>query len=138
MALQTNTVNLNAPGLDKLDNAESTLVLGLTVLEVVVVVVELGSWVGCGGHAEGNGQVLLADHAEEDIVAVGAVFVKGFKFVSTFGFNLSSNHIQLTLVDNIPVRALSLVPSHNGLDVILHYTHQRRVVIDLINPIGKL
>jgi hypothetical protein len=35
VSLQTNTIDLHAPGLDELDNAHSTLVLGRAVLEVV-------------------------------------------------------------------------------------------------------
>jgi hypothetical protein len=77
MALQTNTVNLHAPGLDELDDAESSLVLGLAVLEIVIVIVEFGRWVGGCGHAEGNGHVLLADDAQEDVVTVGAIFIQG-------------------------------------------------------------
>lgn len=77
MALQTNTVDLDAPGLDELDDTERALVLGLAVLEIVIVIVQFCCWVGCCGHAEGDGHVLLADDAEEDVVAVGAVFVQG-------------------------------------------------------------
>jgi hypothetical protein len=75
--LQAHAVDLEAPGLDELDDAQSALVLRLAVLEVVVVVVELSGWVGFGGHPEGDGHVLLADDAEEDVVAVCAVFVEG-------------------------------------------------------------
>lgn len=78
MALQTDAVDLDAPGLHELDDAESALVLGLAILEVVVVVVQLRCWVGCGSHAEGNGEVLLADDAEEDVVSVCAVLVEGY------------------------------------------------------------
>lgn len=77
MALQTDAVDADAPGLDQLDDAEGAGVLGRAVLEVVVVVVELCGWVGGSGHAEGNGHVLFADEAEEDVVAVCAVFVEG-------------------------------------------------------------
>lgn len=82
MALQANAVDLDAPRLNQLDDAERALVLGFAVLEVVVVVVELGGWVGFGGHAEGNGQVLLANDAEENVVAVCAVFVEGSTILS--------------------------------------------------------
>jgi hypothetical protein len=44
----------------------------------------------------------------------------------------------LTLIDNIPVRALSLVPSHDLLDVVLHNAYQRRVVVDLVDPTRQL
>ncbi len=78
MALQTHAVDLDAPGLDELDDAERAAVLGRSVLEVVVVVVEFGGWVGGSGHAEGDGHVLFADDAEEDVVSVCAVFVEGW------------------------------------------------------------
>jgi hypothetical protein len=74
--LQADAVDLDAPGLDELDDAQGTFVLGVAVLEVVVVVVEFCGGVGGGGHAEGDGEVLFADDAEEDIVAVCAVFVE--------------------------------------------------------------
>jgi hypothetical protein len=77
VALQTNAVNLDAPGLDKLDDAKSALVLGLAVLEVVVVVIEFSSWVGGSSHAESDGKVLFSNYAQKDIVAVCAVFVEG-------------------------------------------------------------
>ena len=77
MALQTHTVDLDAPGLHELDDAEGALVLGRAVFEIVVIVVEFGGWVGGSGHAEGDGEVLFADYAEEDVVSVCAVFVKG-------------------------------------------------------------
>lgn len=77
MGLQAYTVNLDTPGLDELDDAERTLVLRLAILEVVVIVVELSGGVGFGGHAERNRHVLFADDAEEDVVAVCAVFVEG-------------------------------------------------------------
>jgi hypothetical protein len=56
-------IDLDAPGLHKLDDSQSALVLRLAILEVIVVVEEFCSWVcGCGG-AEGNRDVLLADYA---------------------------------------------------------------------------
>lgn len=76
VALQADAVDLDAPGLNGLDDLEGTLVLGLAVLEVVVVVEELGVGVGGGGDAEGDRDVLLANDFKEDVIAVGAVFVK--------------------------------------------------------------
>jgi hypothetical protein len=137
VALQTNTVDLDAPGLDQLHDAERALVLGLAVLEVVVVVVELGGWVGGCGHAEGDGEVLFADHAEEDVVAVGAVFVECFLCLLVFGFVGQLANVR-TLVDNVPVRALSLVSAHYSVDVVLHHAHQRRVIVDLVYPSRQL
>jgi hypothetical protein len=74
--LQADAVDLDAPGLDELDDAQGAFVLGIAVLEVVVVVVEFCGGVGGGGHAEGDGEVLFADDTEEDVVAVCAVFVE--------------------------------------------------------------
>lgn len=76
MALESDTVDLDAPRLDKLDDAQSTLVLGVTVLEVIVVVEQLGCWVGGSSHAEGDGKVLLSNDAEEDVVSVRTVLVQ--------------------------------------------------------------
>jgi hypothetical protein len=86
MGLETNTIDLNAPGLNELDDAESTLVLGTAVLEVVVVVVELGGWVSSSSHAEGDGHVLFADDAEENVVTVRAVFVECFAMLMSYFF----------------------------------------------------
>ena len=44
----------------------------------------------------------------------------------------------LTLIYNIPVCAFALVSSHDLLDVVLHNTYQRRVVVDLVNPARQL
>jgi hypothetical protein len=78
MALVADAVDAHAVRLDQLDDAGGALELGAQVLEVVVVVVELGGGVGGGGGAEGDGDVGLADDAEEDVVAVGAVLVEGW------------------------------------------------------------
>jgi hypothetical protein len=42
-----------------------------------VVVVELRSRVGCSGHAECNGEELLADDAAEDTVPEAAILFEG-------------------------------------------------------------
>lgn len=78
VALEADAVDLDAPRLDQLDDAHGAQGLGRggAVLEVVVVVVQLGSRVGGSGDAEGDGEVRLADYAEEDVVTVGAVLVE--------------------------------------------------------------
>lgn len=76
MALQTDTVDARTIRLDKLDNAGGALSLFRAVLEVVVIVEEAGVWVGGLGVLEGDGDVGLANGLEEDVVAVGAVFVE--------------------------------------------------------------
>lgn len=76
MALQANAVDARAVGLDELDDAGCALGLVGTVLEVVVVVEEAGIRVGSLGILEGDRNIRLADGLEEDVVAVGTVFVE--------------------------------------------------------------
>ncbi|KAI6758704.1 hypothetical protein HG530_010944 [Fusarium avenaceum] len=76
VGLETNTVDAKAVRLHKLGDADGTLGLGITVLEVVVVVVELGLRVCSLSHAEGDGDVRLANDAEEHVVAVGSILVQ--------------------------------------------------------------
>ena len=77
MRLVADAVDAHAVLLAQAHDARGALELGAEVLEVVVVVVELGGRVGGGGDAEGDGDVGLADDAQEDVVAVRAVFVEG-------------------------------------------------------------
>lgn len=77
MALQADAVNAGAVGLDELDDAGGALGLVGAVLEVVVVVEEAGIRIGGLGVLEGDRNIRLADGLEEDVVAVGAVFVEG-------------------------------------------------------------
>lgn len=77
MALQADAVDARAVGLDELDDAGGALGLVGAVLEVVVVVEEAGIRVGGLGILEGDRNIRLADGLEEDVVAVGAVFVEG-------------------------------------------------------------
>lgn len=76
MALQADAVDARTVGLDKLDDTGGALSLFGAVLEVVVIVEEAGVRVGGLGVLEGDGDVGLADGLEEDVVAVGAVFVE--------------------------------------------------------------
>lgn len=76
MSLQTNTVDAKAVGLDKLGDADSACSLGTTILEVVVVVVELGGRVCSQNHAESNGDECLADDTVEDTVTVSSVLIE--------------------------------------------------------------
>lgn len=77
MALQADAVDASAVGLDELDDAGGALGLVGAVLEVVVIVEEARIRVGSLGILEGDRNIRLADSLEEDIVAVGAVFVEG-------------------------------------------------------------
>lgn len=79
VSLQTDAVDAKTVGLDESGDALGTLGLGVAVLEVVVVVVELGGGVCCQGHAEGDGDVGLTDDAEEDAVTVSSILVESLK-----------------------------------------------------------
>jgi len=46
--------------------------------------------------------------------------------------------VQLTFINNIPMRALPLIPPHNLLNMIRHHLHQRLVVVDLVDPLRQL
>lgn len=76
VTLQTDTVDAKTVGLDESGDALGTLGLGVAVLEVVVVVVELSGGVCCQGHAEGDGDVGLANDTEEDTVTVGSILIE--------------------------------------------------------------
>jgi len=120
VSLKTNTVNAKTVRLDQLGDANSTLGLGTTVLEVVVVVVQLGSRVGSKSHAESNRDESFTNDAVEDAVTVSSVLVK-------------------SLVDDIPVCALALVTAHDSIDVVAHDRLQGLVVpVAVGNPTGKL
>lgn len=80
VGLKTNPVDAKAVRLDKLGDADGTLGLGSAILEVVVVVVELGLGVCSQGHAEGDGDVCLADNAEKYAITVGSILVQSWQF----------------------------------------------------------
>lgn len=92
MALVTNTVDSDSVLLAESHDTSGTFDLGSQVLEVVVVVVQLGGRIGGSGNAEGHGDVCFTDGAEEDVVAVCAVLVESFKDVSIVtGFTISQD-----------------------------------------------
>lgn len=109
MALVADAVDADAVLLEEFHDTHGALELGTQVLQVVVIVVKLRCGIGGGGGTEGNGDVCLANNAEEDAVAVGAVLIQ-------------------RLVDHVPVVAPALVPAHNLVDVVRHDVDQRRVV----------
>jgi hypothetical protein len=107
VSLIADTVDASAVLLDKAHDAGSTLNLGSEILEVVVIVVELGRGIGLGGHPESNRDIRLSDlqshghqpgslkttglgiglgflsyHSEENIVTVGAILVQRFAKMS--------------------------------------------------------
>lgn len=99
VALQTDAVDAGAAvGLDLLDEGDGVGGLGAGVLDVVVIVVELGGRVGGGGGGKGQGDVLEAQGGVEDVGAVAAGVVEGF-------------------VDDVPGVALALVVADFAGDV---------------------
>lgn len=66
MGLQTDAVDLDAVGLDELQDALGTERFGACIFEVVVVVVELGLVVVLVREAEGDGKVGFADGVVPD------------------------------------------------------------------------
>ena len=109
MGLHAYTVYLCAVLLDELDDPLGTGRLGSCGVDVVVVVVELGARICGSGGSEGDGDVCFADGVEEDIGAVGAIFVEGF-------------------VDNIPVDTFTLVVCDFLSDVVLQDTDKSGIV----------
>lgn len=78
MGLHADAVNFDAVGLNEFDDALGAGGFGAEVLDVVVVVVELGGGVGGRGGFEGDWEVGLADGFVEDAFAVAAVLVEGW------------------------------------------------------------
>ena len=77
MGLASNSIDLNAVGLDQLDDALGTEGFG-ALLNVVVVVDELGLGRVLFGEAEGHWKICLANRVVPDGGAVGAVFIKSW------------------------------------------------------------
>lgn len=76
MCLTADTINLDTIRLDELDNALSSEGLG-TLLNVVVVVEELGLGAVLLGETEGHGKVSLTNGVVPNGLAVGTVLVEG-------------------------------------------------------------
>jgi hypothetical protein len=74
--LKTNAINVNTVALDELDNALGTKSLVAIVLEVVVVVEEVGLGASLLGELEGKGEESLADGVIEWRRAVGTILVE--------------------------------------------------------------
>jgi hypothetical protein len=139
MGLVADAVDLEAVRLDELDDADGASRLVAVVLEVVVVVEELAAGV-LGGEAEGDGDEGFADGVVPDALAVGAVFFQGCGDDDLVDCqDVCSMGVWRTFVHNIPLRALSLVSSCNGLDVVFHDGDQRLVVkVAVRYPSGEL
>lgn len=132
MALETDTVDASAVGLDELDDAGRTLGLVGAVLQVVVVIEETCIRVGGLGVLEGDGDISLANSLQEDIVTVGAVLVEG----CSMRVSLSAPQVnernesreQLTLIDHIPLVTDTLVSPYHRVNVGLDDLKQCGVV----------
>ncbi len=121
VALEPDAVDRHAAGLEVLDHAVDALGLGVRpVLDVVVVVAELGRGVGRPGGAERFLDEAVAQHVLEHRAAVlgGAVGER--------------------LVDHVPGVDLALVVGHLGGDVVVHHAAQRGGVGDAADPRGQL
>lgn len=98
VALQADAVDAGAALLDDVDDLERLLLLVPGLLDVVVIIVELGVRVGGGRRLEGDGQVVGAQDAEEDRVAEAAAVLE-------------------RLVDHVPGVALALEVAGDVADV---------------------
>lgn len=77
MRLQTDAIDARAVGFHQTDELLGCGGLRASVLDAVVVIVELGGRVCCCGCREGNGDVGFSYGLVEDVVAVGAVVIQG-------------------------------------------------------------
>ena len=75
--METDTVDLHAVRLDQLHDPLCGQRLCLGILQVVVVVKELGVRVDVGGELEGEWDESLADGVVPDARAVGAILIEG-------------------------------------------------------------
>jgi hypothetical protein len=120
MGLGTNTVDGDAGGDPLLNVRDETGGLGVGGrVEVVVVDVELGVGVGSASGLKGNTDVVLTEDLHEDVVAESAVLVEG-------------------LVNDIPSVDLALEVGHDLSDVVLHDVREGGLVVDVLDPLGKL
>lgn len=76
VALESDTVEWHAGGLERLDEVEQRGGLRAGVLDVVLVDVELGAWVGGARCLKSNADVGRAESVVEDIRAPGTVIVE--------------------------------------------------------------
>lgn len=76
VALETNTVDLDAVRLDQLDNLQGARGLVASPFNVVIVVVELHVGVGGGSGGKGNRKIGFTDGLVEDVLAVGAILIE--------------------------------------------------------------
>jgi len=120
MGLGTDTIDGDTGGDPLLDVGDEASGLGVSGrVQVVVVDVQLGVGVGGTGGLEGNADVVFTDDLHEDVVAESTVLVKG-------------------LVNNVPGVDLALEVGHDLSDVVLHDVGEGGLVVDVLDPLGKL
>jgi hypothetical protein len=119
MGLSSDTVDWDAVSLHAVDEGNEVGELGGSVVEVVVIEVELAVWIGLGGGAEGDFDGLLTEEAVEDGVTVGSVILED-------------------LVGNVPVLDLALPASDEGGDVVLEDGGEGGSITDVADPLWEL
>ena len=78
VALEADTVERNARGLERLDEVEQGGCLRAGVLDVVFVDVDLGARVCCASGVEGDLDVVRAEGIVEDVATPGTIIVADF------------------------------------------------------------
>jgi len=120
VALVADTIDVDAIGLDELDDADGASSLIAVVLDIVVIVEKKSLGGVLLGETEGDGDKSLADGVVEDAGAVGTVLVE-------------------SLINDIPLVAVVGPSGSKSLDVILHNLNQSGVVeATLRNPSRQL
>ena len=78
MALEADTIDGHAGGLERLDKVEQGCCLGAGVLDVVLVDVDLGARVCCASGVESNLDVVRAEGIVEDVTTPSTIIVASF------------------------------------------------------------
>ena len=76
MGLEANTIDLDALGFYAFDDILGSCSFGAWALNVVVVIIEFGTWICCGSGSKCNGDVLWADDIVENVGPVRSVIIK--------------------------------------------------------------
>ena len=117
--LSTNTVDGDTTADETIDQGNEVGELGARVVQVIVVEEQLCVGVGSSGSLEGNIKELLAEESVEDGVTECSVVLEDF-------------------VANVPVHNLTLVPGHDGGDVVLNDRGQGSSIGNVGNPTWQL
>lgn len=141
MCLESNTIDLDSVRFHELDDFGCCSGLSPVILEVVVVVIQLGSGVDFGGKLKGKWNESLANGVIEDSRTVCAIFVKSWEMSVIFS-SVCHKCIEsqgFTFINNVPASTSTLVSASNGLDMVIHDGYQGCVVeTALRDPGGKL